>query len=564
MSDWRATVGCWIQQRTGWWPAFALFILVFGVWGHSITFDFVWDDQQFVIENSSIRSLKNVPAMFTDLSAQSSYPEGFKLFRPLRTVHYALLFFLGGGHEPVAWIFHLANVLWHAIACLLLYRASVLLFELAPSTPENLHWAAFLTAAGFAVHPVAAEVVCWVKSLDDIMAAAFTFAALVQLLKGRGRWRSYAASLLFYVLALYSKISALPFAFLAGLVFILMGYSWKRGLAMALPFLCAAGIFMVHRHWVIGQSSQHAPISGTYLQTLIDMFPVTPIYLRLILGIPPFCADYSYLKGGHEIVSGSVLGGGLLLLAGMIFCLRAWQTSRFRLAAWGGFWLAFFMIPVSNLLPMMQYMAERFVYLPMAGWFWLLAVAGLGLIKRQMTWICLGFVILAWAGLAWQRSFIWKDSLTLFVTSSQDFPEARRIQNNAVAAVFGLPHIREFFPMSKSGEQTFVPQAIPAEKRDAILKTLHQAQQLYPRDARIANTLGIIYAKSDQPNQAVEQFRKATEADPSVPFYWRNLVQACHDAGQTNLANSYQQKATQMVGTNWMERSSTGQRNRDR
>src|SRR6266496_2886565 len=77
-----------------------LVLLVALVWGHTVSFRFVWDDKYFIEDLPSIRSLHNIPAMFYRLDAQSSYPAGFVLFRPLRTLHYALLFALGGGKQP--------------------------------------------------------------------------------------------------------------------------------------------------------------------------------------------------------------------------------------------------------------------------------------------------------------------------------------------------------------------------------------------------------------------------------------------------------------------------------
>ena len=94
------------------WICYLLIGLIsFAVWIHTIRFQFVWDDQQFIQELQSIRSLKNVPEMFYSLEAQSSFPKGFVLFRPLRTLHYAILYWVGGQTEPAPWIYHLANVL---------------------------------------------------------------------------------------------------------------------------------------------------------------------------------------------------------------------------------------------------------------------------------------------------------------------------------------------------------------------------------------------------------------------------------------------------------------------
>src|SRR5512147_653063 len=89
-----------------WAPFFLIGLVTALIWGHSVTFQFVWDDREFIQELESIRSLRNMPAMFTSLDAQSSFPEGFKLFRPLRTLHYAVLHQLSGGEAPSPRLYH--------------------------------------------------------------------------------------------------------------------------------------------------------------------------------------------------------------------------------------------------------------------------------------------------------------------------------------------------------------------------------------------------------------------------------------------------------------------------
>src|SRR6185436_981437 len=76
-------------------PCFVLFSFTLLFWARTLSFEFVWDDSYFIEHLDSIRSLKNTPAMFTSLDAQSSYPQGFVLYRPLRTLHYAALYALG-------------------------------------------------------------------------------------------------------------------------------------------------------------------------------------------------------------------------------------------------------------------------------------------------------------------------------------------------------------------------------------------------------------------------------------------------------------------------------------
>ncbi|HYV28584.1 MAG TPA: hypothetical protein VFA77_13690, partial [Candidatus Eisenbacteria bacterium] len=295
------------------------------VWGHTVRFEFVWDDKFFIERLESIRSFKSIPEIFTSLAAQSSFPEGFVLFRPLRTVHYALLFQLGGGEPPKPWLFHLANVVWHGAAAVLFYSIALILFGKLAADEEEKSKAklfALFTALAFTVNPVVSETVCWAKSLDDLMATAFTLAATLSLLRWSGDRRSYVLALGWFLLAVYSKISAVPFALFSFLLFYyFQRISFWRACRLASGFLAIALLFMVHNHLVVGRSSQTAPISGSYGQTLIDMLPVVPKYIRLLFGIPPFFIDYTYLKGGNAVLSAPVVTGLVLLLGIAAFCV---------------------------------------------------------------------------------------------------------------------------------------------------------------------------------------------------------------------------------------------------
>lgn len=515
------------------------------VWGHTVRFQFVWDDVFFIEKLTSIRSLANIPSMFTSLDAQSSYPEGFVLFRPLRTVHYTLLFGLGGGEPPKPWLFHLANILWHGLAAMLLYSVIRRLLLLgAPNVRgapqihgqenERARLIALIAGLGFAVAPAVSEVVCWAKSLDDAMAAVFTLAALRVLLED---WKhSYPAGLGLFLLAVYSKVSAVPFAAFVFFIFLFTRKcSFLAASLRTVPFLAVAFGFMVHSHLVVGRSAQTAPISGTYAQTLIDTLPAAATYLRLLWGVPPFHIDYTFMTAGHSMLSSSVLAGAALVAATIGWVVLGFMRERVRLASLGLAWLALFLLPVSNLMPMMQYMAERFLYLPLAGWFLFLAAVLWQIPARRTVWICSSGILLLWAFLAWDRSFIWKDELTLFVQSSLQGPKTPRVNENAVAAIFSLPHMKQVFAERAPGAKQFAlaPAAtVSAKTWVSVRETLQMAEKLFPGDENVLTALGGVSGETGDPAGAAVYFEELTRRKPKNPNYWANLARAQSDQRQ--------------------------------
>jgi len=533
------------------WPPFLLLgIAAFLVWGHTVTFDFVWDDGFFIRDLPSVRSLKHVPEMFYRLDAQATHPNDFRVFRPVRTSLYALLHFLGGKETPQPWIYHLANVLGHGGTAMMLFAALTLLlprWRNGFTEEETRRWSFFIALA-FAVHPVVSEVVCWAKSLDDILAAFFTLAALRELLLPPGNKTAHCRGLLFFALAVYSKESAVPFVVVPLVIFRKIHHlGWRQSIIRTTWFLLIAVIYLANRYFVLGRSSQTAPISGSYGQTLIDMLPVVPKYFRLLWGVPPFFIDYSYLPGGDRFWSPEVLAGLALLVALVLAGVIAGRKSEWELAGFGLLWTGLFLLPVSNLLPMLQYMAERFLYLPLIGWVIAFTAIVSAFSRQSIIRMTASVVILLWAVTAWNRSWIWRDPVTLFVRSSQEGPHTQRVEDNAVAAIIYLPQVQRFL----SGHETnTVRTSANVADAGAVLGTLEQAYHLFPTNHLVLSYYGTSLALAGQPGKALPFLEKAAQLQPKKLDYWLNLARAALDAGQPARAKSALEKAAALAGDN--------------
>ena len=533
-----------------WTPFVLLAVATFLVWGQTVRFGFVWDDEFFIRDLPSIRSLRHVPEMFYSLEVQAVQPHEFLIFRPVRNVHYALLYFLCGKDTPQPWIYHLANVLWHGAVAMMLFAV---LMRLLPrlgrglSEEESRNWALWIALA-FAVHPVVSEVVCWAKSLDDMLAAFFTLAALRELLRSPVNTSAICRSLLFFAVAVYSKEYAVPFAVLPLVIFRKTHrFSWKQSALRTSAFCAVAAFYIAHRHLVIGRSSQVAPLSGGYGQTLLDMTTVVPKYFRLLLGIPPFFVDYSYLQGGHWFLSREVLGGSALLAALIMAGVLAWRWPGTQLAGFGLLWTGLFLLPVSNLLPLAAYMAERFLYLPLIGWLIALAAVAAVLPRRRIIHFCACSLVCLWAITAWNRSWIWRDAVTLFVRSSQEGPKTPRVERNAVAAILHLPHVQKFLIYDETTGKLGVRGAMDPALASNVLDTLEEAYRLFPEHPVVLASYGIALAATGQAARALPFLEKAARLQPENLDYQLNLARAELAAGQLAPAQTTLDKAAALA-----------------
>jgi tetratricopeptide (TPR) repeat protein len=381
------------------------------------------------------------------------------------------------------------------------------------------------------------------------MATFFVLAALREMLQPPDRRGAYWRALLFFVLALYSKESAVPLAILPFVIFRrIHRVAFKECAARTLGFLVAAAFYLLHRHLVIGRTSQTAPISGTHIQTLIDMFPVVPKYFRLLWGIPPFLIDYDFMMGGQRLLSGAVLAGLVLLLTLVAAGFFAWRWSqRAQLVGFGLLWLGLFLLPVSNLVPMMQYMAERFLYLPLIGW--LLALCGVALVvpRRPLTLFLALALVASWSFSAWHRSWIWRDAVTLFVRSSQEGPKTARVEKNAVCAVIQQTQVAKLFAYDPQTKQLQFKGLTDPVARDNALRTLQEVAKLFPQNPILLSCLGICHAVGNEPEVALPYFQKATELEPKNLAYARNFARAALDAGRLGTARPALEAASRLA-----------------
>jgi len=175
---------------------------------------FVWDDDSYVSENPTLRSVDGLGLIWLD-------PDSSPQYYPLVFSSFWLEYQLWG---PVPTGYHVVNVLLHALSALLLW---CLLRQLGLP-------GAWLVAAVFALHPVHVESVAWVTERKNVLSTVFYLGSAIGLLRyfglagasesGRSRSRWYIVGLLLFVGALLSKTvtASLPAA-------VLLVLWWKRG-----------------------------------------------------------------------------------------------------------------------------------------------------------------------------------------------------------------------------------------------------------------------------------------------------------------------------------------------
>jgi protein O-mannosyl-transferase len=406
------------------WLALIVGFLALVVHARAIWGGFVFhDDYRYVVNNTAIDEVGNPLRFFTDLSTLSPQSPTRDIYRPVRTLSYAVVTAVSGKESAAP--FHKLAVALHAgttaLLALLLLRAGL---------------GAFAAAGGallFGLSPVTVEVTAWVCSLGDGWCGLLSVASVL----------AYAAdrrplALLALVAALFSKEHAVvvPGLWIAWDACIrperVSGGAWRKTLLLgAAPAAALVLAFLLFRAEVAGArtSQVEEPIGGSIASAVWTMTAGLGWYAATILlpyG-PTFDAVVTVRRTPFD--PGVLLG--LLVLGALAYAVVR-GPPRVRL---GALWFLLSLVPVHNVfVPLKIPTADRFLYLPLMGLPFLLGELAERTRPFASRWMTAALALLAVLTVA--RIGDWKDNESLLAAGMRVAPKSHRLiwEEAAIAA----------------------------------------------------------------------------------------------------------------------------------
>jgi len=167
----------------------------------TLRFEFVYDDQGIIVENTLVHSWRFVPEYFQAQLWHQLFPDApANYYRPLSALWFRV------NHA----LFGLQPMGWHASAILLHLLATALVFWIVRRTTDRPLPAA-VTALLFGVHPTRHEVVAWISGTTESLCAVLFLSAFLAYLLSRERrtavWISVSCVL--YAAAMLAKETAI-------------------------------------------------------------------------------------------------------------------------------------------------------------------------------------------------------------------------------------------------------------------------------------------------------------------------------------------------------------------
>jgi len=462
---------------------------------------FVYDDFHTVIENASLRSLANLPAIVL-----------YAATRPLVNLSYAIDY-AAWGSGPIG--FHVTSVLLHMVNVALLF---VLMQRLARDTSAEVSRsygvAAFTAAALFAVHPLMSEAVGYVSGRSEVLCGSFFLIALLggrRWLRGGGsRWAALTIGAWMAALASKEVAAMLPFVLWAyDRHFVRSSREDRRRRVMRihLPLLVVAAAGGVLRLLVLAwvEYPGQAVVHWSYL--LVDLDVVRQSVM--LVALPRSQTIFHAIR---PIESAADLRLWIDLAAIVALALTAWSTRRSHSPiALGIIWFVLLLVPASVLVLFDQGepMTEHRLYLASCGLF-VAAGAAVGLAADLLPrWRLAGAGVLALAVTALgsqtvMRNRIWGDPVLLWresVALAPDHPRPRLLLGEALA---------------DTGQY------------DLAIQQFQMAIRLRPTDATGHLKLGRLFAGAGRLEDARAELARAAALDPENPLVRQSIAAVEH------------------------------------
>jgi tetratricopeptide (TPR) repeat protein len=453
------------------------------------------------------------------------------------------------------WLFHLTNVLLHALNAVLVWfvirslheRAGTAWADTAAGSSLQLKsWdrsgtapaVATVGALLFALHPIQVEVVAWTNGRMMLMSTLFALLSVLTFARWLDRPRPSSAVLtgLSVLLSALSKVRI-------GLPILLALVAPARRAKFGARFLwlwlvcgLVTGIFVLVNVWatadvdLFAEAAEHLHgprlvrvilALGCYAQHL-----VWPVGLGSYYPTPPLVA-WSDAGTWRAIV---------IVVPALVFLV--WTCWRSRVARLG--WLWFFatlwvtlpFVPARNILA-----ADRYLYLPIVGLVWLLATLGVHAYGRlqqrtssQFARIAATVVVAALAplsvGMSWHVGRTYATPLSKTMRTAELFPDTPRVWERLGWTLYSngdceqaiecaRKELRHDAPAVQAGAYQLMGMAeVRCGDAEEGLALLHKAIEVNPENPLGHYRLAMAYDELGRFDEAIPHYRAVTELAP--------------------------------------------------
>ena len=528
--------------HSGFWIAVFLAIGSYVIYRSSLSSDFVYDARKEILDEGFITSLSNLPAVLSLKVLNMPLMLGPRPGQMLYLMFNAALW----DKEPFG--YHLSSNLLHAANVGLLYMLLVRLAkteraDFAKKSAWKIHLIAAVATLIFALHPIAVESVAEISYSSSLLV---TFFLLVALLAATVFKAENARAGIFIgalgAFCAFAAVTCKESGVTVALVLMVYWFLFRRNEAKPpwILFLSAATAmtvaFLTLRFMFPPPPDLH-PLTyagGSFFQSLW----IQPRLWVFMMGKLVWPAQLSAVYTLND-VNGLSTFGAMTILA-LVILLQIGLALKSRVGALGVafYWLG--LVAVSNFDPLYHPIADRYYYLPLAGF----SMQILALLLLTLRWgvgfwlvivpcfvamIPLTFLTLSREEVFANNLALWRDTVKASPFSETahyglgmslsdrgqwneaivEFNKALKLNSDDYEAHNGLGIA--LFQMGKS---------------DEAIGQFQKSLEFNPDYAQARYNLGLVFLKKKQMNDATIQFQEALHLKPNDPDARDGLAKA--------------------------------------
>ncbi len=466
--------------------SFHFYLIIFStliVYGHSISFDFVFDDEHFIVNNRFIHSFEHSLKIFTENIVAGA---GMKsnLYRPFQSLTHFIDWQLWGANPT---FHHLTNVIIHIGLGISFYFLMLGLFTKK---------AALFSTLFFILHPLQHQAVAFISGRGDILGMMFLSMGILFA-------KNYMAIIPF-ILAMLSKESMAFFPFYLMIYEKIKGEKWdyKRYGVYSL----VAGLYMLLRLTVLNFNNTMNFYENPNIFTENFVFRLFTFFTSMAKGLSLWFFPFDLHHERHWQVYATfwhyLVIVGLLIIVAMIICIF-FSVKKKNWWGLGFLWFLIAAFPTSNLIVIINALFyDHWYILPGIG---LVMILGqlFSKVPEKKQYLVMSLILIPLAFTSFFYTKVWESPYTLYGHILKHNPKSAKAMVNLAVAY------------SYDGNDEM------AEKY--YLDALSINNKLY----EIHHNLGMIYYRREQYEKAMAYYDNALKIKPNF-FQSKKYLAVCY------------------------------------
>ena len=520
----------------------AIVLLGFLAYANTFTGGWVWDDVSSVLLHENVQQPSQIVQLFRE--DQHAFGEGQgNFYRPLLSVSFMIDFLLSYNAEvdlsPLTakpFLFHFTNIIWHIAAAALLFLLLVRI-----QAPRIIQ---AVTPILFVLHPMHTEAVAYISGRADMMSATFILAALLcaTIENPSRKTVGTVASAILFIMGLCSKESTMIYPVLLALTIVLMPRPdgsapcrqvWK---ARSLPLVVAGAILLGYgalRATVLKFSEGGGGTETGLGQRLLETCQAFAFYIKTLF--LPLGLHMEQTLATTPVWTAAL---GLMALAVCVaIIVWAFRSGNHRVAL-GFAWFLAAWLPISGIFPLNAPMAEHWMYVPMAGFWWgtlelLLVLSRRMGVRLLVPGLATVLALLFLYGTV-HRNQDWNNNESVFRATLAENPDTMRVHSN-------LATTYEYFDANYPGAERHYKAVL-----DTFRKNQSEATGILISEIPVRLSLAKVLMRQGKYNEAIEHYSRLLPLAQD-PNFTESAAEAALGMGECYLALGDFRTASQAI-----------------